>query len=320
MSDAREFASRIRNRYPEGLTGIVVVGGSRINYALEHKESAAPGRIHDMRDYGRDVEARMQAFLTTYFELGGQNIIMPLLSYQLFDKARGQEYAQVVARMALDLVGQAWREFYKANEIDPYFAGIDTLLHFPEREASFELASACQQFQAQWDYQEGHRKLIWEIAPIPLYSIWQTPGVLASVEQEQLNAQLRSAQSLEDLQSRLYRFYASALYGTELPQPHFYIANNRNGDLKLRAMLPIALSCGSPMRLFFTPYPTLMMTRESLAHVLEDLAFGTRLSSSGLDYEGQVTAEQLEAEYARALELAADPTSIAGLLRPVNRV
>jgi hypothetical protein len=100
--------------------------------------------------------------------------------------------------------------------------------------------------------------------------------------------------------------------------PHFYLGSNRNGEMKLHAMLPIALLCGGDFRVFYTPYPTLFMTRETWQVMLEDLAFGKAKRSKKLDYSGQWTPEQAEAEYQRIQALRADPQSTLGLIRPVD--
>src|SRR5690606_25401096 len=85
-----------------------------------------------------------------------------------------------------------------------------------------------------------------------------------------------------------------------------------------RALLPIALLAGGPFRLYYTPYPSLNMTREAFQAMLEDLAFGKPLRSTKLDYSGQLTPELLQSEYQRGQELSADPRSTLGLVRPVD--
>jgi hypothetical protein len=70
--------------------------------------------------------------------------------------------------------------------------------------------------------------------------------------------------------------------------------------------------------MFFTPYPALFTTRETLQAILEDLAFGKPLSSNKIDYSGRFTPELAEQEYQRVMELAADPRSTLGLIRQVG--
>ena len=318
MTEPQTFAERIRERYPEGLTAMLAIGGTRMTYILDTQSGTQnPGSMGDMRDYARDMNARMRTLIHTYLDLGGQNVIIPLLSYQLFENERGAEYADLTARMALDLLDEEWVGFYRENQIDPYFAGIDTLLRFPERPLSYELGVACERFNQGWAYQEGRHKLIWEVAPIPLYSIWRAPEVMDE-RAVQLEADLDSASNLQTIHDTLYRYYARAVYGTEMPTPHFYLGTNRNGDLKLRAILPIALLCGGQTRLFFTPYPTMYITRETLQTILEDLAFGKRLRSLQTDYSGQLTPELVATERERVLQLSGDPRSTLGLTRSVD--
>jgi hypothetical protein len=217
--------------------------------------------------------------------------------------------------MTYRLWSEDWVHFYRELEIDPYFAGIDTLLHFPQRQNTYVLAQDCLRFQRQWQYQDGKRKLIWEIAPIPLFSFWRVRDVLGEALSSQLETELAAAESMSALQAILYRYYAKAVYGTELPIPHFYVGSNRSGDLKLRAMLPIALLCGGAFRLFYTPYPTIFITREVLESILNDLAFGNRSTSTNLDYSGKLTQEVAQAEYQHVMQLRRNPATTLGLLQ-----
>ncbi len=317
--DEISFAARMRDRYPEGLTGILAIGGTRTNYILKYnREIENPGQIEDLGHYFEDALECTRDLAELFFDLGGQNLIVPVLSYQSFENERGQEYAALTGRMALELMNEDWVRFYGDNEIDPYFAGIDTLLHFPEREVMYRLGAECASFNAAWQYQDGRRKLIWEVAPIPLFSFWRAHDVMGEAAAAQLEADLATAPNMQVMHDVLYRYYAQAVYGTAIPMPHFYLGTNRNGDLKLRAMLPISLMCGSPTRFYFTPYPTMFITRETFQTVLEDLAFGKRLRSTNIDYSGKLTPDLLDAEYERVMTLSSDPASTVGLARSVK--
>src|SRR5690606_33895114 len=118
-----------------------------------------------------------------------------------------------------------------------------------------------------------------------------------------LDQALINGTDLQTLHDKLYEYYAQAAYGTSLPVPHFYLGSIRNGDFKIRAMLPIALLCGDPFRVFYTPYPSLFTTRDTLQGILEDLAFGKTLRSSTKDYSQQYTQELAQVEYQRIIEL-----------------
>ncbi len=319
MVDDLSFVQQIRERYPEGLTGVFAFGGTRMSYILtRNSQQADPGRIHEMNqyaDYGFDY---LRTLITDFLELGGQNVVVPALSYQVFSSERGQDYAEQAAKITFDLMEGEWVDFYRKMEIDPYLTGIDTLLEFPQQKAGYDLALRCQEFNQTWAYQTGRRKLIWEIAPIPLFSFYRAHAVMGEPARTDLEARLRQAPNLQAMHDLLYAYYARAVYGTDLPIPHFYLGNNRNGDLKLRALLPIAMLCGGPFRLYFTPYPSLLMKRETMRAILEDLAFGKRLRSTKLDYSGQVTAEELQIERVRIEELVNDPESTLGLVRSSN--
>ena len=72
MNDDYSFASRIHERFPHGLTGILAVGGTRTSFMMEHNRGLAePGKI-DYRQYGNDMLMRIQLLLRDYFELGGR--------------------------------------------------------------------------------------------------------------------------------------------------------------------------------------------------------------------------------------------------------
>src|SRR5690606_14988848 len=152
-----------------------------------------------------------------------------------------------------------------------------------------------------------------------LYSIWSAHQVMGEEARAHLETELAAITDLQAMHDILYRYYSHAVYGTDIPYPHFYLGSNRNGDLKLRSLLPIALLCGGSFRLYFTPYPSLFTTRKTLQEILEDLAFGKTITSSKFtNYSGQFTSKLAESEYQRILELAADPRSTLGLIRQVQ--
>ncbi|MCC6801983.1 MAG: hypothetical protein IT319_03785 [Anaerolineae bacterium] len=310
-----EFAQRVRERFPEGLTGIFAIGGTRTTFILTHnRDRQDPGKIADFTDYGTALSASYLDFIQMFLDLGGSNLIIPVLGYQRFSD-KGEEYAQAMVRLCLWLTNDTFCDFYVQQRIDPYFAGIDILLHLPEEHVGHHLAAKLTDFQAKWDYQPDRRKVVWEIAPIPLYSIWKTPEVLGENAQAELAARIAETTDLGALDQVLYEYYSRALYGTYIPMPHFYVGSNRKQALKLRTMLPMALYSGVPLRFYYTPYPSLMMTKETMQIIIDDLAFGGSLASVNKDYAGTYTPESAEAEYQRMQKLAADPYTTLGLVR-----
>jgi hypothetical protein len=310
-----EFAERIRQRFPEGLTGVYAPGGTRTAYLTDQKREAdKPGHIDDFIKYAEYGLDRLFEQIGDFFDLGGQNFIVNVYSHHSLYE-RGDDYAKKSAGICTQIIADSYLEFYHKYDADPYMAGIDTLLHLPQDHFAHQMALELDRFQKAWAYKEGRRKVIWEVAPIPLYLMWRAPQVMGEQASAELDAALQSTTDLRIVHDLMYKYYSKALYGTDIPVPHFYLGTNRNGDLKLRALLPFSLLAGGPFRLYYTPYPSFAMTRESLQTLLEDLAWGKGLRSSKTDYSGLVTAELLQAEYDRVQALAADPTSIVGLVR-----
>jgi len=309
------FAERIRAHYPEGLTGIFAIGGTRTAYILERRRGYPdPGQIDDYADYAQYTLEQYLRLVALFFELGGTNLIIPPLSYQAFYE-RGEEYTQIILDHTLLLISEPARRLYERVGADPVFVGIDTLRHLPEGTPFHALGDRLHRFHQEWPARPGRRKVIWEIAPIPLYSFWKAAQVMPPCEQRALAAALESATDMRDMYRALFAYYARAALGVEIPVPHFYVGTNRNGDLKLRSMVPIALLAGGPFRLFYVPYPSLFITRDVLRTILHDLAFGRAPDSKQYDYAGQLSPGWAEAEYERVQALLADPGAIAGLKR-----
>ena len=79
------FADQIRQRFPEGLTGIIAIGGTRTSYILEHnRDSEDPGHISDFDSYATVMLQQYFTLIEWFFDLGGQNLVIPPLAYQRF--------------------------------------------------------------------------------------------------------------------------------------------------------------------------------------------------------------------------------------------
>src|SRR6185369_2922258 len=124
--------------------------------------------------------------------------------------------------------------------------------------------------------------------------------------------------NLEDINRVLYRRFSCAVYGADVPMPQFYLGTNKSGDLKWRSPMPMALSGGDYLRMFYTPYPSLFTTKETLQAILEDLAFGKRFFSKQTDYKDQFTRALAQAEYERVMALSEDSSTTLGFSRKVG--
>lgn len=312
------FAQRIRERYPEGLTGIFAIGGTRTTYILEQNRHAEdPGKIVDFAEHGRYMLQRYHDFIQMFFALGGQNMIITAFSFRGFYN-RGQEYADLIVREFPSFINAMSCEFYRTHQIDPYFAGIEPMLLSPVGSAMRDVGEQFAEFQRTWDYQPGRQKLIWEIASIPLLTFWQMFQTLSPEAQNQLNAELDQTPNFEAKYAILYRHFSHYAYGTAIPMPHFYLGTNKSGDVKWRSPMPASLSGGDYLRMFYTPYPTLFITPTTMQRILEDLAFKERFFSDKTDYKGKYTRQLAEAEYERVMALSRDPENVIGLSRRVS--
>lgn len=316
MADAPTFADRIRARYPEGLTGLFAIGGTRTQFILEHNRSnSRPGAITNLHDYTSTLLRGYFDFSQMFFDLGGQNMVITALGFESFYQ-RGEAYGEFISRSTLSLIEEQANDNYRALNADPYFVGTDTLLLLPTEHPAHQLGASLVQFMREWKYDVSRRKILWEIASIPLLTLSRS-RVPDSFDKEQMLSQsVKQPADLATVQTSHYEHYSAFAYGAQIPQPHFYLGTNRNGDLKLRTVLPAVFIGGSGCRLYFTPYPSLMMTREAMRVMLEDLAFGEqKLSSRQMDYKDKYTPELAEAEYQRFLDLTRDPYTIVGLSR-----
>ena len=311
------FADRIRERYPEGLTAVVPIGGTRTMYILEKQRHLDnPGDIGNFADHADYLLEQYFAFIQLFFDLGGQNIIIPILAYDRFT-AYGTRYAGLISDLTQMLIRDDAQAVYREKNIDPYFLGTDTLVKLPSDHPGHGLGQALQNFQRTWNYQEGRRKVLWEIAGLPLYSMWNTKNIIPLEEQATLDADIEETHDIEKVRHLAYEHYSKALYGTELPLPHFYLGCNRNGDLKMGSALSTTLTWGFMCRMFFVPYSTMFITRETLQTIIEDVAFGKLMRSKTADYDNRYTPQMAEAEYQRVMELRADPMTTVGLSRQV---
>lgn len=319
MNDA-EFAAHVRARYPEGLTGVFSLGGTRTTYILSrNRTSPDPGRIDSFQDYAHHLLERYQAVMAHFFELGGQNIIIPPLSIHNFD-LRGDEYRERAAESVDLLFGDAFLPFYQRYDADVYFTGVDALLHMKHVPALVQLGERLAAFQRGWHYQQGRRRVVWEIGAVPLFSVLAAHETMGADAYAQMQADLAAVDGMLDIYAVLYTYYARALYGTDIPEPHLYVGSSRNGDFKLRTQMPLALDNGGRMRLFYTPYPNLFLTRQTVRAIIENLWADSVLRAAGeeYDYSGMLTPELVEAEYQRVMALSADPSTTLGLRRQVR--
>ena len=294
--------------------------GRAPNLSLENnRKGPNPGTISSLDDYASTLLRGYFDFSRMFFNLGGQNMVITALGFESFFQ-RGEAYAQFIALSTRSLVNKQAADYYHALDADPYFIGVDTLLLLPTSHPAYELGASLVQFMSDWKYDNSRRKMVWEIASIPLLTLWRARDHELSSNDELSALPVNQPADLVEVQKTYYEFFARFAYGALIPRAHFYLGTNRNGDLKLRTVLPAGFIGGSDCRLYFTPYPSLMMTQGAMQVMLEDLAFGEqKLRSRQMDYKDRYTPELAEAEYQRFRSLADDPSSILGLSRKPAR-
>src|SRR5712691_2660611 len=115
LSDA-EFAGRVRERYANkgGLTGVFAIGGTRTTYSLEKQRHLPdPGHMNDLSDQIDYIQERYQRFISMFFELGGQNMIIAGSSFRAFAGQRGPEYINWISRAVSNLHNDTFQRFYR---------------------------------------------------------------------------------------------------------------------------------------------------------------------------------------------------------------
>jgi hypothetical protein len=309
-----DFEAQIRERFPEGLTGCIVVGGTRTAYILTHQRHLEnPGKIRDFAHYSRVMAQEYIRLATHFYGLGGQNLIMNVFGRTGF-MLRGEEYAAQSTRQLHMLIQDPFLSFYHEQAVDPYFVGADVMRSLLPKSPVHQLGAALHEFQSTWDYQPGRRKLIWEVGVIQQYSFWRARDVLPDEMVHRLEDLLHHPPDLMTLDDALYDAFCLACYGTVIPSPHFYLGTNRKGTLKTRVVLPAAFARAQAMKQYYTPYPTSFMTERELQAVIEDVAFGgTQHHTQQYDYNDQYSPAEAEAEYHRFSHLRDDLRSIVGL-------
>src|SRR5579859_4788322 len=151
----QSFADRIHERFPQGLTGVFAIGGTRTTYILnQNRHADNPGQIGDFAAHGEYLQSLYCELMKMFFDLGGQNMVITASSFRGFHE-RGSEYTRLVTKEMLRLIDSAFQCCYVENDLDPYFVGIDTLLHLPESSAEHQMAVQLADFQRSWKYQPG---------------------------------------------------------------------------------------------------------------------------------------------------------------------
>lgn len=316
-TDETDFANRVRSHFPEGLTGVISPGGTRSAYILAYnRHNKNPGKI-DFADYAEKTFISYCQLLLNFFELGGQNIIdaAPPLGLAL---TRSPEYIQKMTQYYLTYISQPMQDSYRKMQIDPYFVGLEAIMDSNSTSVLHQYGQRLIDFMETWPYNAGNRKLIFEISPIPLYSLWHSFQAMSASDREHLDNQLRSEVETDfnKLNNTLYRYFIRAIYGFELPPPHFTLSTNAKGSCKAYLSMPTLFSSGINMKFFYTPYSPIHMKRGALKRIIEDLIAPKQSVSHEMDYRTQsLSSQNMATAFVAMQELIDDFDSILGLTK-----
>lgn len=286
--------ARIREQYPEGLTAILAIGGTRTAYILLHGNDARPGEIPDLEAYMQWAMRKTCNHIVDFYTLGGVNAVVPIFSYLTLGNRTDSYISQAIKMFSL-LIDDTTQAFYAANNIDPYFGGIHELLASKEPEL-VQAGEMLRDFTHTWEYKESHRKLVWGVLSVPLWTFRNADIINGDSAAQRLEMELEQTSNWHERQDLLYNYYCLALYGTTLPLPQFQIGDARNSDLKIRTHF-FSLDILDKLRLYYIPYPALFADSDEwqsdLETAIKDLLDDERTRTLNTDYRNLLTTKQI---------------------------
>lgn len=263
----------------EKLSGIIVIGGTRTAYIVDRQ--IATGEITDFQDYADYCAEHYQRIIKDFIDLGGEHLQLPILGWQSFVN-RGEKYAIAISQTVQMLTNDEFDTFFRQHRIYPHFVGLESLRLLPSEHYAHKMALHLKAYEETFDIDSVQHHLIWEVASIPNLTIAQSP---IQTDLAGLN--------LKEIHDGLYDHYSRLIYGANLPIPDFYIGSARNGHIKLRATVAPALAPGSDTKFYFLKYPTILLNRENLERIMNDVR-KSGLSSKQYDYDGIMNQKLLE--------------------------
>ncbi|MEO1253648.1 MAG: hypothetical protein AAFY41_02005 [Bacteroidota bacterium] len=276
------------------VSGIIVVGGTRTAYIIDRQLS--DGKIIDFQDYANYCAEHYQRIITDFISLGGTHVQIPVYGWQAFQ--RGDDYINAIAQSVLMLTNSDFDQFYRENNIQPYFSGLELLYQLPHEHPFHETLVHLETYKNNFKG-SGDRAVIWGIMPIPILAITQA-------QQPDF-----SALNADEIPSFLYEYYSKIVYGVECPLPDFYIGSARTGQIKLRTALHPSIAPGATTKYYWLQYPTIWLNRTTLEIIMIDCQ-KQYMNQSNFDYESQMTPMLLEELTTRFRNVINDTSKIIG--------
>lgn len=312
--------TQVQARFPNGAAVVFAAGKTRTGEGMENlilrlqqgeslPQDFDPGRIDDMESYAVKTMHKYFDQISMLQAAGMTHIVITLFHYQAFS-SRGDEYANVMVSGLPILISEFCTDFYYRNRLTPVFFGLEPLKSSGNPD-HYAIAEQLETFSRAWPHQPGNTVLIWELFPTPIYSIYQ-------YHLQTGDGKLPVPPTPMDAEEHLYREYVRKLYKIDLPPVVAYVGTSHNGYYRMRSALA-GFSAASGYRMYFTPYPSLMMNEKAWARIIDDLLFGQPIHRSNtLDHAGQHSLDHWIAETERAVSLA-EEGEVVGLVRRDTR-
>lgn len=307
---------QVQDRYPNGATVAFAAGKTRTGEGMENlmmrmqrgdslMPDYDPGRIDDMESYAVRTLQRYFEQIAMIQAAGVTHIVVTLFHYQAFS-SRGDEYANVMVNGLPILISDLCADFYYRQNLTPVFFGLEPI-KCPGCNENQQIAEQLETFSRAWPHKPGNTYLIWELFPTPIYSIYQ-------YHLQTGNGQLPVPPSPMDAEEHLYREYVRKLYNIDLPPLAAYVGTSHNGYYRMRSALA-GFSSASGFRMYFAPYPSLMMNEKAWARIFDDLVYSKPIHRSDtIDHAGRHSLDHWMAETQRAMHLA-EEGDVVGLVR-----
>ena len=232
-------------------------------------------------------------------------MIVPFFYYQGFKK-RGDDYVNSDIGSFLQLVTEQFAPFYRANNVDSYFAGIDTLLHMPEAEITHQFGGGWQIFKNSGSTSYDDENLSGRLRP---YRCSRCYGHSRSWMKQRWHCWKRK--SKQQLHLMTSPICCTSIIHVPFMEQRFRWRISIWGPFET-----MIINYRQFCRCLYTmDVPSDCTIRRIPAFSPPLQCFGKSASSLGVDYRAEYTKESALVEYESYITLRDNPKSTIGLLR-----